>query len=898
MKKIKSIKVVVPFSPPDIDTDFSTFSRELAMEHCVGIYGRDKVSNVITFGVYGAKKAFKQACTIYSKPFSQANKISATLPSSATKILLKDLLDPKSEMYEMGADFRNATADSEWQKIIDCALAIEGRVNSTGVHAAGLIFSTKSLFDVIPTQTRQTDGITISQWSYAELESLGLLKMDFLGLDAVDNVQLTLEYIKQNGKTPPNMTEMLQGPMDDKKTYDLLGKGKSLGLFQLAGEGMQDLLKRLKPTTIGDIAAVNALYRPGPMSMNSHIKYADRKNGRESITPIHPEFKGTVVDEILNTTYSVLVYQEQCMIIAQRVCGWTLTEADKLRKVIGKKKPADMAVMRPKFIETGMSHSGFSEEAMSSLWEVLEGFGSYGFNLAHAIAYAMNGYATAYLKTNYPVEFMAALLAQNAGNTEKIIPLLQECKSMGITVGTADINSSSVRVAPNYNRKNSKFDIIYGFSSVKDVSVDSAKLIVQEREENGDFTSIKDFFDRCVGKGVSGSRIFLRLIQVGAFDAFESNRKALVENIDNFLVESKVKKTKGESLFDMFDEGEEVETNYDGIEEYSYSEKLRLEADAIGLYLTGHPLERLGIGKATGGISSLKQILDTNKTGKFTILGALTEIKVKKTARSKTTILTIDDGTAFATGFLGRTSAKGIEKFEARENFKKMFLDGRTEIPAEIQEICFDETFLPIEPLVQNSVYLMNITVRKSFGEQNYRLVVDSIAPLQLSDDGRLPIRIRIPIGDISSSNKKNVIKKMLLDVRNQASQHEDDSDTYPVFYTLIDDLGKVITSKESNRDYVAANNFLQKLTKDEDLANEDRVWPVAKSFYTSSDDEIAYSQDEEIERIASAIEILNYKNVGFEIPKNQNTATIIENIVGNENYDWGIFDKSLLKDA
>jgi DNA polymerase-3 subunit alpha len=441
-KKITSLKVVRAGSSPDVDSDINTERRPETIQHVTEIYGNGNVASIGTFSTLAAKGAFKTMCTIYEIPYAQANKITELIPAGGEggDITLSDMYDPTKDAYEAAADFRSATSGGEWEQIIEGAMGLEGKNKTTGVHPCGIVISSKPLLNTIPLQVRQDDGLVVTQWSYPELESLGLIKMDFLGLDTVDLIQHTVENIMKNGKTPPNMLEIIHGPMDDKKTFEILARGETIGLFQLASPGVQDLLKRIKPTSIDDIIATTALYRPGPMGVQSHIRYADRKNGKEEIDFIHSDFKGTAIEEILGNTYGLVVFQEQIIRIANQIAGMTLQEGDDLRSAMGKKKMAKMLSMKPKFIEGG-KEKGYSAEAMEVLWSTCEEFAKYGFNLAHSVAYGINAYQTAFLKTHYPVEFMAALISQNVGNREKVLIFLQEARRMGLKVGSIDVNT-------------------------------------------------------------------------------------------------------------------------------------------------------------------------------------------------------------------------------------------------------------------------------------------------------------------------------------------------------------------------------------------------------------------------------------------------------------------------
>lgn len=378
---ISNIYVSRPGSAPDVDTDFHTQGREKVIEYVSQKYGKENVANIVTFGTFGSKSAFKTMCTIYQKPFALANNISAMIPDpiDGKDAKIADLLDEMSMRYNEGEDFRNAISDGTWDEVIEHSIAIDGRIRNTGVHPCGVIISSVPLSGVVPTQIRQNDGAVVTQWPYPQLESMGLIKMDFLGLENIDIVDATLENIRTIGKEVPDMSELTRGEMDDKKVYEMLGRGDTVGIFQMASPGVRALLQKAQPTKFMDIATITALYRPGPMSTGAHNTWADRLNGSEEVKPLHPEFAGTAVEDILADTAGLVVFQEQLMRIATNFAGMTPYESELLRKAMGKKNMKIMMEMQPKFIE-GSIESGVSEEAANLLWDTLEGFGQYGFN--------------------------------------------------------------------------------------------------------------------------------------------------------------------------------------------------------------------------------------------------------------------------------------------------------------------------------------------------------------------------------------------------------------------------------------------------------------------------------------------------------------------------------------
>jgi len=742
-KRVASIEVIKPGSDPDVDSDFNTQIRDEAIRYVNSEYGH--VANIITFGTMKAKKAFKAMCTIYEVPFVDAQKITNLIPegSEGKDPTMADLFDPYSDFYHDAVDFRNSTMGDEWTNIIDGAIAIEGRIDSDGVHPCGVIISAKPLEDVIPTQIRQRDGLRISQWTYPELESIGLIKMDFLGLDTVDLIQHAVENIQSMGLEAPSMLDLIHGPMDDKKTYELLSRADTIGIFQLSGDGMRDLLRAMKPDQFMDIAACNALFRPGPMGMGSHTKYALRKNGLETAEyPVHPEFKGSELEEILKDTHFLVVYQEQIIKIANRIAGMTLQEGDDLRKAMGKKKRSVMDSMRPIFFD-GARGNGFSDEAITELWDTIETFAEYGFNLSHSVAYAMNGYQSAYLKANYPREFMAALINQRVGDKDKTQAHLQEARRMGLKVGPVSANESQVRVSPV---EGGDFDIVYGFAGVASVSEASAKIIVDEREANGDFTSPEDLIKRCFKAGLDKKNVYENLAYAGAFDEMGKTRKSIIEAIPKILNGAKTSNTKGTSLFDLMggSESASVAVQYTD-EEFDYGDRLRLEADTIGIYVSGHPMDHLTGGDlAKIGAVTLDEMLSYRGRAKqFRVVAVPTKI-ITKTKRGKSVFLTLEDKTTTVDTRVDKSIVKAIDKRIAREKFKELYRKGNTELEDIYKTATDSAVDEPREDILKNRLYVFEVLFRPAWdaNSQPSATVLD-FQELKLTADGRMPVRIR-----------------------------------------------------------------------------------------------------------------------------------------------------------
>ena len=1325
-KRVVGMEIISPGSPPDIDSDFSTVSKDRAYDYVSDLYGHDNVSHIVTFNTLGAKSAFKRMCTIYSIPFSQANRIAGMMPEGVEghKITFNDIYDEKSDYYEDAADFRAATSGSEWLPIITGARSIANKVQGTGVHACGVIISNKPLTDTIPLMVDSKDGKVTTQWSYQECEALGLIKMDFLGLDTVDLIQHTVQFIQRSGKEPPNMTEIIHGKMDDEDTYRLFQHGETIGVFQFGSEMVRGLLKHMKPTEFNDLAACTAVARPGPMGMNSHTMYADRKNNLAPVEPIHPDFVGSPLEEILGGTYGLCVpagtliedsttgrrvpiesfteghrtpswdpdtgsvvhspvfkvihtgmqdvvkvctwdgwettvgvdhemltpsgfvkageltthdsvgvisqgrlrwdrvttleaagvvdcydldvdnthtylvdgfvthncvYQEQIMQLAQRIAGMSLQEGDKLRKAMGKKKADVMAKMKPRFIQGGVGN-GYSEEAMNKLWDILEPFAKYAFNKclhgdtevltsqntkttvkdlyhrfkngeknikilsmfeggglhfhniseivqtgrkplwtvetesgktikitenhrmlttngyrtiksggiqvgseliddkywnnrfrtvqrrptprrgwshksisyhevknisfssdvdktlaenyliargaifetnkiisspkeeilgtadffvngtyfemdskglgrqhlidskygtvpfvyltpenyrdeidaalmsrhissgdkvvsitppedlgdgavlremtyditmsddgpanfianglvshnSHSVAYAMNAYQAAYLKTHYPVEFMSALVAQTISDRDKTLNNLREARRMGLTMGTVDINLSEVRMAPDYSGE-SPFEILYGISGVKSVSEDTARLIVAERERGGRFTSVYDAVTRCVAAGVNNKTVLVNLALAGAFDGLEPNRRRVVEAIPALLSVGRDESSKGMSLLAALDvPGEDIFMMPD-VEDYSYTDRLGMEADMVGLYLSGHPMDHADL--SPFGATPLKAVASAASgfgSGTARVVAAVSGIEMRTTGRGKMCTLHLDDGDGFLSVRLSPKVISGVEKFEAMEDIKTRFCKGEMEVPKSTVAKALKDVPV-VETIRQNMVYVMDVTYRRMFGGGQGSVRVDSIRPVTFTHDGGLPVRVRINVDRLGVDRARKAyvaIPRMLAEktpgstpimiAHYRLGDGTVTSDEDRCRYALevmrrekaaagsSDDTRKG-KKKSGSHDTGGSGGKTLSLLGDDNDHDESETRPhvkdtVGRQWPTEVPAEFIKGSEAGVDDMRSFADALEYRDTGLTATPSTDTSRILEKYLGHENYDFGMY--------
>ncbi|WP_234356211.1 DNA polymerase III subunit alpha [Blastococcus sp. Marseille-P5729] len=582
-------------SMPDFDVDFDERRRGEVINYVVEKYGSEYVAMIVTFQTIKAKNAVKDAARVLDKPYAVGDILTKAMPPDVMGkgVPLSKMWDSSHERYNEGQEFRGLyDGNAEYKEVVDTAKDLEGLRRGTGVHAAGVIMSSEPLMDVIPLMKREADGAIITQFDYPTCETLGLIKMDFLGLRNLTVLDDALDNIKINRDENVVLEDL---PFDDALTYELMARGDTLGVFQLDGGPMRALLRSMRPDCFEDISAVGALYRPGPMGADSHNKYARRKTGREPVVPIHPEL-AEAFEDILGETYGLIVYQEQVMAIAQKVAGYTLGQADLLRRAMGKKKKAELDKQFEIF-SGGMRERGYSNAAITTLWDILLPFSDYAFNKAHSAAYGVVSYWTAYLKAHYPSEYMAALLTSVGENKDKMAVYLGECRRMGIKVLPPDVNESYARFTPVGT------DIRFGMAAVRGVGGNVVDLIVGARDDKGEFTSFHDFL-RKVDQQACKKNVVESLIKSGAFDSLEHPRRGLMQiHAEAIDAVADVKKQEAMGQFDLFgsmggdDDNEASDSTKFEVaippHEWPKREKLSFERDMLGLYVSDHPLHGL-----------------------------------------------------------------------------------------------------------------------------------------------------------------------------------------------------------------------------------------------------------------------------------------------------------------
>ena len=629
-------------SMPDIDLDFDERRRSEMIRYATTKYGEDRVAQIITYGTIKSKQAIKDSTRVLGYPYAIGEKLTKALPPSVMgkDISLAGVFDPTNDRYSEAGEFRTLyESDPDSKTVIDTAMGLEGLKRQWGVHAAGVILSREPLLDVIPIHRREADGSIITQFDMGACEATGLLKMDFLGLRNLSVLDDALLNIKANKGVDVVLEDLT---LDDKKTFELLSRGDTLGVFQLDGGPMRALLRSMSPDSFQDISAVIALYRPGPMGENAHNNYADRKNKRKPVEPIHAELSDSL-NEILGDTYGLIVYQEQVMAIAQKVAGFSLGRADLLRKAMSKK---NKEILDKEYIpfEAGMKTNGFGNAAIKRLWDVLIPFSDYAFNRAHSAGYGVVSYWTAYLKANYPTEYMAALLTSVRDDKDKSALYLSECRRMGIQVLPPDVNESDAEYTPRGT------DIRFGLAAIRNVGEGVVASIKSGRDSKGRYQSFGDFLAK-VDAQVCNNKTIESLIKAGAFDSLSHTRKGLMavylEAIDSVI---ETKRAEAIGQFDLF--GGESATSVSNVAldiptgEWEKAMLLSYEREMLGLYVSDHPLLGVEHVLRSGTDMSISELLDDggHHDQIVTIGGLITSVTRKVTRQGASwAVVTIED---------------------------------------------------------------------------------------------------------------------------------------------------------------------------------------------------------------------------------------------------------------
>src|SRR5215472_12392190 len=559
-------------SMPDIDIDFHTRRRGEVIQYVTEKYGREQVAQIITFGTLGARTAIKDVGRVLDISFADVDRITKLIPTQLN-IKLNEAIAQEPAIEDA------ARKDPRLKEVLDVAQRIEGMSRNAGMHAAGVVISPVPLKDLVPLYKTNKDEI-VTQYDMVGLEKLSLLKMDFLGLTTLDIIQDALGLIEQNRGVKLVMEDL---PLDDHATYQIFCKAFTSGIFQFESSGMRDILRKYQPSRIEDLCALNALYRPGPIQGGMIDDFIDRKHGRKQVTYDFAELK-----ELLEETYGVIVYQEQVMQISNRLAGYSLGDADILRRAMGKKKLEEMAKERARFIK-GALERGFNQKKIEKIFDLMEQFAGYGFNKSHSAAYAYLAFVTAYLKAHYPIDFLAALLTSETGNTAKVVKYINECREMNIRILPPDVNQSEWSFTPDGDA------IRFGLGAVKNLGQGAVEAIAKAREAEGRFTSIYQFCE-LVDLSALNRRMIESLIKAGAMDSLEGARSQKMAALDSAMESAqRVQRDRECGQVGLFGEMIAEESHampLPNVPDWTEKDKLAGEKELLGFWVTGHPLDR------------------------------------------------------------------------------------------------------------------------------------------------------------------------------------------------------------------------------------------------------------------------------------------------------------------
>jgi len=606
-------------SMPDIDVDFCIRGRDQVIRYVKDKYGADKVAQITTFGTLKAKAAIRDVGRALGLSFGETDAIAKLVPASRQGFdcTLTEALQQEPRLNQLADD------DPRVASLINHALRLEGLTRHSSTHAAGVVISNRPLIEHLPLY-QDRDGNVVTQYDMSSVEKIGLVKFDFLGLKTLTLIHDCLELIRESRATAPDLQKV---GLDDQAAYGLVGSGNTTGIFQLESTGIREMSVRIKPNCFEDLVAILALYRPGPLDSGMAEEYIKRKSGKEKTSYLHAS-----LGPILKDTYGVIVYQEQVMQIAQTMANYSLGDADILRRAMGKKDPEEMASQRQRFIE-GARANGIRKDQATAIFDQMETFARYGFNRSHSAAYALVSYHTAWLKAHYPVEFMAALMSSEMGDTDKVIKNLAECREQGVEVLPPDVNEGGARFTVVGDR------IRFGLSAVKNVGEKAVEVIQETREQTGPFKSLFDFCRR-VDLKVVNRRVAESLIKCGAFDSTEVYRARLMASLDDALKSGQSsQRDRDSSQFGMFDlldgpAGDPVDA-FESVEEWTGGQLLAFEKETLGFYITGHPLDRFEESLKRLPVLPANRVRGHGNNGEVTMVGVVTALKLKNTKKGE-----------------------------------------------------------------------------------------------------------------------------------------------------------------------------------------------------------------------------------------------------------------------
>ncbi len=628
-------------SMPDFDIDFCMDGRDRVIDYVSRTYGRDAVSQIITFGTMAAKAVVRDVARVQDKPFGLADKLSKLIPFEVGITLSKAL-----EQEPALKDFIHSSEEA--QEIMEMAFKLEGVTRGVGKHAGGVVIAPTKLTDFAPLYCDETGAGLVTQFDKNDVEVAGLVKFDFLGLRTLTIIDWALKMIHHlQAKTGEAPLDIAQIDLEVPAVYEMLKRGDTTAVFQLESSGMKDLMKRLLPSRFEDIIALVALFRPGPLQSGMVDDFINRKHGRAKLSYPHPDYEYMPLQPVLEPTYGVVLYQEQVMQIAQVMAGFTLGGADMLRRAMGKKKPEEMAKQRVSFL-AGCKTQAIDEDLAGNIFDLVEKFAGYGFNKSHSAAYALVSYQTAWLKVHYPAPFMAAVLSSDMQTTDKVVIFVEECRTMGLALVLPDVNCSEFRFTVN-----DAGEVVYGLGAVKGIGEGPIGAIVKAREEGGVFS---DLFDFCARVGVKNinKRVLEALVRCGALDKLGASRGVLMAAVpDAVKAADQNARNQDSGMFDLFGDvavadaaSEHVYDPYVGVEEWTDKERLNGERDTLGLYVTGHPIDEYERELRRFVPNRLVEIKPSRGVTQK-VAGLVVDMRLRKTKRGDTMVfVTLDDRSA------------------------------------------------------------------------------------------------------------------------------------------------------------------------------------------------------------------------------------------------------------
>jgi len=598
---------------PDIDIDFCTNRRGEVIQYVTEKYGREHVAQIITFGTLGARQAIKDVGRVLDMSFGEVDRITKLIPLQPLNIKIKDALEAEPALIEM------ARKDERVDELLNVAQTLEGMCRNASMHAAGVVISPQPLKELVPLYKTNRDEV-VTQYDMSGLEKLNLLKMDFLGLATLTIISDAIALVRRYRGIDIVIDDI---PLDDRKTYEIFSNGYTAGVFQFESAGMRDILRRYEPERLPDLIALNALYRPGPMKMIDD--FIDRKHGRKQVSYDFPE-----LEPILSETYGVMVYQEQVMQISNVIAGYSLGEADLLRRAMGKKKADEMAAQRERFVQ-GAAGKGFHQRKAEKLFDMMAEFANYGFNKSHSAAYAYLAYVTAYLKAHYPVEFMAALLTMETGNTAKVVKYINECRDRSIRILPPDVTFSAMDFTPDGEA------IRFGLGAIKSLGANGVHSIVAAREEGGRFECLEDFCER-VDLGSINRRMLENLLKAGAFDSLGANRGQLMASLDSAIEAGQRAgrdRASGQGGLFASTAAPPARKPRPNVPDWEPKQKLEGEKEVLGFYVTGHPLDEFREKIAQIGTHNTSTLEGLSRGEEVAICGLTGSLQRRRTKEGK-----------------------------------------------------------------------------------------------------------------------------------------------------------------------------------------------------------------------------------------------------------------------